>query len=211
MTFQSILKFAIRQTKSSPGTPPNYYGVGAEFSVWNPQVKKNQYSAPQLAIQNGPESLQVGWMVTGESHCYNTYCSGFVLVRSDFPPNDPTSGAWWLLTTRDLTPIGFWPDNIFRTLNKFGTYISCGGETYSPPDQPGGYPPMGNGEYPIDIFKRSAFAIHFETVDDKLKIIKVDGTEKFRDTKKYTPSIQTILPRILNPPGHVVFFGGYGG
>ncbi|KAK9698614.1 hypothetical protein RND81_08G117600 [Saponaria officinalis] len=237
--------FAISQTKSSPGAPPNYYGVGAQFSVWNPQVKENQYSAAQLTIQNGPDSLQVGWMVNptmykdtrthmfihtnaGESQCYNTYCSGFVLVRSDFPPDipmiyysksgkdpvtatffihrDPTSGAWWLRVTHDLTPIGFWPDNIFRTLNKFGTYISCGGETYSPPDQPGGYPPMGNGEYPIDILERSAFAIHFETVDDKLKVIKVDGTEKFMDTKKYS-----VHDYILNPQGHVVFFGGYGG
>ncbi|KAK9698389.1 hypothetical protein RND81_08G100800 [Saponaria officinalis] len=95
--------YAIVQTQSSPN-PPNYYGVGAYLSLWNPQVKENQYNASQITIKNGPDSLQVGWMVNptmykdgrthmfihtnaGGSHCYNTHCLGFVIVRSDIPPD----------------------------------------------------------------------------------------------------------------------------
>ncbi|KAK9698852.1 hypothetical protein RND81_08G135800 [Saponaria officinalis] len=238
--------YAIVQTQSGPN-PLNYYGVGAELSVWNPQVKQNQYSASQLTIQNGPDSLQVGWMVNptmykddrthifihtnaGGLHCYNTYCPGFVIVRSDIPPDsviegytergkvarlikffiyrDSTTGNWWLLATGDETPIGFWPNNIFTTLNKYGTYISCGGETYSPLDQPGGLPPMGSGAYPVNIPEQDAFAAHFETTDDKLKVINVDGdTETFMDTKKYI--VHDL--GIMGAAGHALYFGGYGG
>ncbi|KAK9699310.1 hypothetical protein RND81_08G166600 [Saponaria officinalis] len=237
--------YAIVQTKSSPN-PPNYYGVGAYLSLWNPQVKENQYSASQITIQNGPESLQVGWMVNptmykeglthmfihtnaGGIHCYNTYCPGFVIVRSDMPPDiviigytergkiakivnffiyrETISGNWWLLATENKIPIGFWPNNIFTTLNKYGTYISCGGETYSPLDKPGGLPPMGSGAYPLNIPVQDAFSAHFETADDKLKVINVDGTEKFMDTKKYIVNDVGIQGSY----GHVLFFGGYGG
>ncbi|KAK9725589.1 hypothetical protein RND81_05G155400 [Saponaria officinalis] len=239
-------KYAIVQTKSGPN-PLNYYGVGAYLSVWNPQVKENQYSASQITIQNGPDSLQVGWMVnptmykegrthmfihtnTGGIHCYNTYCPGFVIVRSDLPPDvvirgytergkiaklvnffiyrETISGNWWLLATENNIPIGFWPNNIFTMLNKYGTYISCGGETYSPLDQPSGFPPMGSGAYPVNILEQDAFATNFETADDKLKVINVDGTEKFMDTKKY---IVHDLGIIQGSFGHVLFFGGYGG
>ncbi|KAK9698607.1 hypothetical protein RND81_08G117000 [Saponaria officinalis] len=204
-------KYAIVQTKSGPN-PPNYYGVGADLSVWNPQVKENQYSASQITIQNGPDSLQVGWMVNptmykeGRTHIFihtNHYLTFVSIMKQE-----TTSGNWWLLATENKIPIGFWPNNIFTTLNKYGTHISCEGETYSPLDQPGGLPPMGSGAYPLNIPEQDAFAANFETADDKLKVINIDGTEKFMDTKKYIVDDLGIIQGSL---GHVVFFGGYGG
>eukprot|EP00257_Ricinus_communis_P018127 XP_015576745.1 uncharacterized protein LOC8265460 [Ricinus communis] len=88
-----------------------YNGGGMVSSVYNPQVVGSQYSSARLKIQNGPESIEVGWMVNpslnkdnrtrlyvytnaGESHCFNAHCPGIITVRPDIPLDfilEPTS------------------------------------------------------------------------------------------------------------------------
>ncbi|XP_050226240.1 uncharacterized protein LOC130014446 [Mercurialis annua] len=91
--------YAIIRTKE-PGR--RYYGAGMGVSLYNPQVEGSQYSAARLKLANGPDSIEVGWMVNlnlygdllshlyvftngGNSHCYNTHCLGIISVREDFP------------------------------------------------------------------------------------------------------------------------------
>ncbi|KAI7988108.1 hypothetical protein LOK49_LG13G01207 [Camellia lanceoleosa] len=91
--------YAIVETIDGPN---KYSGASAVLSVHQPNVMGKQYSAGRMMIQNGPDSLQVGWRVdpslfgdartrlfiytnAGQSHCFNTNCPGFVIVDTDIP------------------------------------------------------------------------------------------------------------------------------
>ncbi|CAL5373693.1 unnamed protein product [Camellia sinensis] len=92
-------KYAINETIDGPN---EYSGASAVLNVYQPDVMGQQYSAGRMMIQNGPDSLQVGWRVdpslfgdartrlfiytnAGQSHCFNTNCPGFVIVDTDIP------------------------------------------------------------------------------------------------------------------------------
>ncbi|CAL5327652.1 unnamed protein product [Camellia sinensis] len=94
-----ILTYAIVKTIDGPN---KYSGASAVLSVYQPDVVGKQYSAGRMMIQNGPDSLQVGWRVdpslfgdararlfiytnAGQSHCFNTNCPGFVIVDTKIP------------------------------------------------------------------------------------------------------------------------------
>jgi len=51
------------QTKTGPGFI-KYHGFGANLSIYNPSVVGSQYSLGHIRLQNGPESIQVGWLVS---------------------------------------------------------------------------------------------------------------------------------------------------
>ncbi|GMP34868.1 hypothetical protein CsSME_00007561 [Camellia sinensis var. sinensis] len=91
--------YAVAETIDGPN---KYSGASAVLSVHQPDVMGKQYSAGRMMIQNGPDSLQVGWRVdpslfgdartrlfiytnAGQSHCFNTDCPGFVIVNTDIP------------------------------------------------------------------------------------------------------------------------------
>ncbi|XP_028088418.1 uncharacterized protein LOC114288980 [Camellia sinensis] len=91
--------YAIVETIDGPN---KYSGASAVLSVHQPDVVGKQYSAGRMMIQNGPDSLQVGWRVdpslfgdarprlfiytnAGQSHCFNTNCPGFVIVDTAIP------------------------------------------------------------------------------------------------------------------------------
>ncbi|CAL5375844.1 unnamed protein product [Camellia sinensis] len=91
--------YAIVETIDGPN---KYSGASAVLSVYQPDVVGKQYSAGRMMIQNGPDSLQVGWRVdpslfgdartrlfiytnAGQSHCFNTNCPGFVIVDTEIP------------------------------------------------------------------------------------------------------------------------------
>ncbi|CAL1355307.1 unnamed protein product [Linum trigynum] len=71
-------------------------------SVYNHEVQANQYTSSRFKLQNGPDSIAVGWVVnpslyqdsytrlfiytmTKDVHCYNTYCPGFVVTNHEIP------------------------------------------------------------------------------------------------------------------------------
>ena len=63
LTLFLLAQYAIVQTKADPGYI-KYRGVGANMSVYNPPVVRSQYSLGHITIEAGPESIQVGWMVS---------------------------------------------------------------------------------------------------------------------------------------------------
>ncbi|OIT22456.1 PREDICTED: uncharacterized protein LOC109217573 [Nicotiana attenuata] len=77
-------------------------GAGTIMSLHKPLVQKNQHSAGRVKVQNGPDSIQAGWIVdptlygdnnnrlyvffkAGKSGCFNTLCPGFVQVDTKVP------------------------------------------------------------------------------------------------------------------------------
>ncbi|CAI0458882.1 unnamed protein product [Linum tenue] len=178
----SCIQFAILRTQESK----RYYGGGMITSVYHPQVGKTQYSASRVKFQNGPDSIAVGWTVnpslypdggtrlfiyttTKNSQCYNTYCPGFIILRTDIPLDlllkpystpgkttyekklfvrkDPANGNWFLQIGIINATVGTWPQKIFTGLSSFANYIDWGGEVYSPA---GVAPPqMGAGYVPV--------------------------------------------------------------
>ncbi|CAN1189743.1 hypothetical protein LINPERHAP2_LOCUS40085 [Linum perenne] len=162
-----------------------YYGGGMAISVYHPSVKKSQYSSSRIIVQNGIDSIAVGWTVnpslypdnttrlfiytnTKNSHCYNTYCPGFIITRSDIPLDmllkpysvpgksmteknvfigkDTKKRDWYLAVGVSNTIVGYWPQKIFTNLADSANYIEWGGEVYSPRGTTP--PPMGSGRLP---------------------------------------------------------------
>ncbi|KAF5957075.1 hypothetical protein HYC85_004300 [Camellia sinensis] len=99
MFWTFITQYAIVETIDGPN---KYSGASAVLSVHQPNVVGKQYSAGRMMIQNGPDSLQVGWRVdpslfgdarprlfiytnASQSHCFNTNCPGFVIVDTEIP------------------------------------------------------------------------------------------------------------------------------
>ncbi|KAJ4838491.1 hypothetical protein Tsubulata_012375, partial [Turnera subulata] len=94
------LHSALLRTKVNPSK--KYKGAHMLTSIYNPSVENNQVSSSRLKLQNGPDTMEVGWTVnptlykdnktrlyiyTSVRSCYNTLCSapGFILETSEIP------------------------------------------------------------------------------------------------------------------------------
>ncbi|CAL5415560.1 unnamed protein product [Camellia sinensis] len=163
--------------------PNKYSGASAVLSVHQPDVVGKQYSAGRMMIQNGPDSLQVGWRVdpslfgdARQAHCFNTNCPGFVIVNTDIPLGsvigkvsirggipveveiyilqDLANGNWWLGVAN--TNVGFWPKRILDGgLANLASHAEWGGEVFSPPGTP--KPAMGGGHFLIESTSYDAY------------------------------------------------------
>ncbi|KAF7150344.1 hypothetical protein RHSIM_Rhsim02G0222200 [Rhododendron simsii] len=227
------------------GRAGKYNGVGAALSIHRPRLSRNdQYSAARFKIQRGVEAIQVGWRVdpglyggdtrtrsfirvdAPQAHCYNTRCPGFVLVRSDIPPDfvyqqtsksggpiyekqlyvkrDLANGNWWLLIGDDFEPVGFWPKRIFSDLANLANYVEWGGQVYTPP---GTFTPeMGSGnvlqDYPDG--KQDAFFRNTQVINEFDQNVDEYNTETFHDLEQY----DIVDLRNAQNYGHVVVYGG---
>ncbi|XP_070025418.1 protein neprosin-like [Nicotiana sylvestris] len=209
-------KVAIARTQNDPNN--KFAGATMATSLWNPHVEGQQHSASRLKIQKGSDVVQVGWRVdptlygdtktrlfihfqAGKMHCFNTLCSGFVLVNTKVPidkvydtisqigedswedtmsiDRDLVNGNWWLLLEEDYKQIGFWPQRIFTDLKSFATNVEWGGVAYSPSGVPG--PPMGSGLFPIGNTGHEAYCRQITILNDKGKTIDEDKTTAYAD------------------------------
>ncbi|CAL5442433.1 unnamed protein product [Camellia sinensis] len=173
--------YAIVETIDGPN---KYSGTSAVLSVHQPDVVGKQYSAGRMMIQNGPDSLQVGWRVdpslfgdARQSHCFNTNCPGFVIVGTDIPLGsvigkvsirggipvevgiyilqDLANGNWWLRVAN--TNVGFWPKRILDGgLANLASHVEWGGEVFSPLGTP--KPAMGGGHFLIESTSYDAYS-----------------------------------------------------
>ncbi|TVU08481.1 hypothetical protein EJB05_41886 [Eragrostis curvula] len=100
--------------------------------------------------------------------CFNLDCTGFVPVNgAPITPEDTLEpahgqakislkifknkedGDWWLhfgYDVNNLSPVGFWPKNLFTNLEDHAEFITWGGTTKCPRENAS--PPMGNGQWP---------------------------------------------------------------
>ncbi|KAG5554169.1 hypothetical protein RHGRI_011885 [Rhododendron griersonianum] len=74
--------YAVARTRSGSN---KFLGAGAqEISLHNPHASGSQYSAAKIKIQNGPDSIEVGWRVSLSNFLYLTI--GSRRVDSFFGP-----------------------------------------------------------------------------------------------------------------------------
>ncbi|KDP23938.1 hypothetical protein JCGZ_27098 [Jatropha curcas] len=231
-----------------------YYGAGMSSSLYNPKLVdiKSQYSSSQIKIQNGPDSLIFGWTVNpivyrdtrtrlflytnaGNSRCFNTFCSGFILNRPDIPLDfafprlsaiggptvgehffvykDAANGDWIFqieFGSEFSTQVGWWPQKIFTGLANSATYIEWGGEVYSPPNIPS--PQMGSGNIPGEHMNSlyNSFCAEMVIVDEHHQTVNAPKVETYTDTPIiYYRAYDSGYAR--SDFKHVMWFGGPGG
>ncbi|XP_049362031.1 uncharacterized protein LOC125826730 [Solanum verrucosum] len=109
-------------------------GAGAIISLHNPQnLSGHQFSAGRIKVQNGIESIQVGWIVNpyvyGDTHtrlytylkteklaCFNTRCPGFIHINTAIPLDGDLPGSTYggpiydvpMYIARDISNGNWW-------------------------------------------------------------------------------------------------------
>ncbi|KAK4728701.1 hypothetical protein R3W88_021689 [Solanum pinnatisectum] len=171
-------------------------GAGAIISLHNPQnLSGHQFSAGRIKVQNGIESIQVGW-ITEKLACFNTRCPGFIHINTAIPldgdlpgstyggpiydvpmyiARDMSNGNWWFKFGPNYTSVGFWPSKIFTKLNEFATSVEYGGIVYSPPGVP--EPSMGGGYFPVGDLKKDGYCKNSTYLTDKNETKSLDEIE----------------------------------
>ncbi|XP_049378374.1 uncharacterized protein LOC125843204 [Solanum stenotomum] len=213
-------------------------------------VQKDQFSGARVRLEAGlSDAIEVGWIVhptlngdnkprlyakfeAGSAGCFNTLCSGFVLVDTNIPlgmplvpsriggpvssqlmylEQDTTSGNWWVMLGEDYKQVGFWPKSIFTTLQAHALSAQYGGITYSPQGLP--FPPMGSGLFPNKNLLENAYfrkCTFMYVVDDKVVTYSLDhiGTNQFESSTNLY-KVQDFIDQgdVL---GHLIVYGGPG-
>ncbi|KAM3263380.1 hypothetical protein P3L10_000374 [Capsicum annuum] len=166
----------------------------------------------------------------GDRQCFDILCPGFVLINSEIVLNiahenvalqgaphnreitlyivrDLTNGNWWLLYGENQDKVGFWPRDLFTSLqNDFVENVEWGGVTYTPPNSSN--PPMGSGFFPeFPDPSRYAYCRGLVLLNDKGETINAEKTLIFLDNQ----SLYKVLDRPYYGTGkfpHYVFYGG---
>ncbi|KAI8568719.1 hypothetical protein RHMOL_Rhmol02G0222500 [Rhododendron molle] len=160
----------------------------------------------------------------GGSHCFNTRCPGFIIVRSDIPLDgvvdrvsivggpfyiflnyiirDRANGNWWFISGSHHDEVGFWPKRIFTGLGDLANYAEWGGEAFSPL---GTNPaPMGTGLVPVKIPKHNAYFCEVSVLNEYGQTVDVDNTEEFADNHK----LYGVKDLGIGDSGRFVQYGG---
>ncbi|KAL2317259.1 hypothetical protein Fmac_031135 [Flemingia macrophylla] len=145
-----------------------YYGVSGTNSVYNPRVgRKDQFTASQLRIQNGPvetsDLLTFGWhthkgfYLGGRVENISTYGGEtFAYDLSIF--QDEGTKNWWISLENEN--IGYFPATLFSNMSS-ADLAGWGGATGTPrgttsPQMGSGYFPDGNPKH-ASYFRKVAF------------------------------------------------------
>ncbi|CAN1750555.1 hypothetical protein LINPERHAP1_LOCUS4074 [Linum perenne] len=153
------------------------YGGGTTASIYHPTVQNNQYSSSRLKVENGLDSIAVGWTVNPTLYPDNeTHL--FVYTATN------KTGDWYFnVGSRNFT-VGTWPQRIFTGLADSISNIEWGGEVYSPPGTTP--PPMGSGHLPGDNIFYDSFCSSIRIVNENLQLdINPDGLELYQSSSTY--------------------------
>ncbi|KAJ4826739.1 hypothetical protein Tsubulata_051051 [Turnera subulata] len=120
------------------------------------------------------------------------------------------TGNWWVMEDNLIggkAHIGYWPNELFGSLDTAATMVQFGGLVYSPPNQ---LPPtMGSGHFEPPNFLHTSFVANVRFVDSSMYAFEpvdvpiVDHSDKCYQSKY-----------LGNTQGHARFasmFGGPGG
>ncbi|XP_076884762.1 protein neprosin-like [Bidens hawaiensis] len=167
-----------------------YYGAKAYLNLWKPIVARNDTSMSQIWATSTDtagivNNVEAGWQGKA-SGCFNLQCSGFIQTSKDislgtaFKPIsrynkeqyyisitiwiDRYNGHWWLKKRDEI--VGFWPKSLFNTLRGKAYSIEYGGEVFYENSNIHPLTQMGSGHFPVEGFRKAAFASHLEVVDE---------------------------------------------
>ncbi|KAG5563137.1 hypothetical protein RHGRI_005779 [Rhododendron griersonianum] len=209
-------EYAVVRTRAGAG---KFNGAGATLSLHRPRVSRGQYSAGRFKIQNAVEAIQVGWRVdpdlyggdtrtrafirvdAGQSHCFNTRCPGFVLVRSDVPLDfvyEQTSKYGGPAYGTQL----YVQRSIFSDLANPASYVEWGGMVYSPPGTPTSE--MGSGHFLKQDTKYDAYFRNIQVFNNLGRNVDEFNTETFNDIGVY----DVVDKKNAQNFGHLVLYGG---
>ncbi|CAN1320482.1 hypothetical protein LINPERPRIM_LOCUS31710 [Linum perenne] len=203
-----------------------YYGSAMTTAVYHPVVQNMQYSSSRIVVRNGDDSIAVGW-TTKDSHCYNTYCPGFVITTSKVPldlllkpytvigeedyvyeksfyiAKDVETGDWVFVLQRNNITMGYWPKKIFTNLADSADYIDWGGEVYSPPGTTP--PPMGFGHLPGRGLYYDCYGNSIILINDNYEIEhNPSSCTLYHTSERYN----IIDVGYVLPTGRTIFYGG---
>ncbi|XP_075641980.1 uncharacterized protein LOC142613496 [Castanea sativa] len=111
-----------------------YHGGSAIISIYNPKVEGTQYSSARIKVQNGPDSIEVGWTVnptlyndtrtrlytftkTASSSCFNSLCNSIIPTSTDIPLGYAIEPISTTKRQFDLKFMLFWK---WKLVSKFG-------------------------------------------------------------------------------------------
>ncbi|KAL0740482.1 hypothetical protein Bca4012_081995 [Brassica carinata] len=211
-----------------------YRGAEAEISVHSLNLQGSEYSKSEIWLENGfsgqLNSIQAGWAGDGyvKTGCYNTDCPGFVVlsrnprIGNQFSGSsvygktsfyftlhifqDRSSGNWGLKLDNEI--IGYWPKELFTELNKGASLVRYGGNTFMNTDEMS--PPMGNGEFPVADFLKTAHFKYVYIIDSNYKRAYVED----KKLRKYADNYQCFRVTywgLSRSDGVSFSFGGPGG
>ncbi|KAG5554163.1 hypothetical protein RHGRI_011885 [Rhododendron griersonianum] len=224
--------YAVARTRSGSN---KFLGAGAqEISLHNPHASGSQYSAAKIKIQNGPDSIEVGWRVDpslygdSQTRLFIRLDVRFIIVRSDIPLDwafhrisqpfgdiffitayivkDKVNGNRWLLFEEEHIAVGFWPKRIFTGLGDLANSVEWGGEVFSPPGTP--KPPMGAGHFAIGSRRVDSFFGPIAVLNEYGQTVDPDNVEEFADNKKLYNVRNKGIEKDF---GRVILYGGRGG
>ncbi|PON84575.1 hypothetical protein TorRG33x02_196420 [Trema orientale] len=218
-----------------PSVQDHQFSIGTMWIVTGPKEDINSLQAGwavhKFLSPNGTR-LYTYWTADGyqKTGCFNVLCPGFVQVSSEItlglalPPStfngsqtdmllslyqDRASGHWWLMFEDKY--VGYWPKEIIPRLGEGATFVSWGGEVYSPLGMLS--PAMGGGHFPEEGFRKAAYIIQIKVVRDDT------NSTKFEDPPDYALKTWANQPHCYNAKndyqaaggwGYYVFFGGPG-
>ena len=98
--------------------------------------------------------------------------------------------------------VGYWPKEIIPRLVDGATFVSWGGEVYSPLTMLS--PAMGGGHFPEEGFGKAAYIMQIKVVRDD------NNSTKFDDPADYALRIWANQPHCYNAQNGVQEAGGWG-
>ncbi|XP_068646325.1 protein neprosin-like [Aristolochia californica] len=166
--------------------------------------------------------------------CYNLFCSGFVQFSRTITPGirlpkissfggtqeditllafwDEGTQNWWLgyheTQSSSFVWVGYWSGSLFKALVKYTNRIDWGGEVVG--DTFGTYPQMGNGHFPAEGYKKTAYMNQILYVDKNFTLRDVPNNIVKTQTRPKCYKIQNE-GKGSTRFGRYFFFGGPGG
>ncbi|XP_075650899.1 protein neprosin-like [Castanea sativa] len=186
---------------------------------------------PKLFSDTQPR-LFIRWTLDGyqKTGCINHICSGFVQTSQyyglgiafqptsqkggkqfgvDFRINqDPNQRRWWLSLKDDV--IGYWPLEIFNSLQQKAQIVQWGGYVYSKNVKgvtPHTTTAMGSGDFASGLWGSACFILNVRIVDDSLQLKYPKSVQGYTEE----PDCYSALNNQTNPALEPIFyFGGPG-
>ncbi|XP_050238272.1 uncharacterized protein LOC126687757 [Mercurialis annua] len=213
-----------------------YHGSRGAISIYKPKINVNSkcHSSAMISFESGDglslNQIQVGW--TSDSYqrtgCYNMFCSGFVLISPNFPldmvltpssvrepptyeiwfdvSQDKETGAWWLGINKEYI-VGYWPKEIFTSLNQFADTLRWGGEIFTPSSEDSS-PQMGSGLFQNTNYDSTCFVQQIDLLNSHFNtIIPDESFIQISESRCYFEGDQSYK----NDIGYSFLFGGKGG